>query len=198
MHSDKGMLDLFVDMQKIMLPSVSIEVGAYDADFSRSMIGIAKEIYAFEASPYVYNKFKNIDGINYQNLAISNVSDEIEFEIQVNEHRLAANNSIMKRNDDTNKEYVIVPSKTLNELFDQKKNITLWIDCEGANEQVLTGASLVLPNVQSIFIEVETVKFWKDQWVEQDVNNYLSDFGFRLSKSEPQYVNQYNQIYIRK
>lgn len=197
MHSDKAMLAAFIDIQKVMLPNVAIEVGAYDADFSRAMVGIAKEVYAFEASPYVYNKFKNINGVDYQNLAISNVSGEIEFELQVDEHRLTANNSIMKRNNNTNKEYIPVPAKTLNELFQEKKNIALWIDCEGANEQVLTGASLVLPNVQSIFIEVETVKFWKDQWVEQDVRDYLLDFGFRLSRSEPQYTNQYNQIYIR-
>jgi FkbM family methyltransferase len=197
MHSDKAMLAAFIDIQKVMLPNVAIEVGAYDADFSRAMVGIAKEVYAFEASPYVYNKFKNINGVDYQNLAISNVSGEIEFELQVDEHRLTANNSIMKRNNNTNKEYIPVPAKTLNELFQEKKNIALWIDCEGANEQVLTGASLVLPNVQSIFIEVETVKFWKNQWVEQDVRDYLLDFGFRLSRSEPQYTNQYNQIYIR-
>lgn len=197
MHSDKGMLAAFIDIQKVMLPNVAIEVGAYDADFSRAMVGIAKEVYAFEASPYVYNKFKNINGVDYQNLAISNISGEIEFELQVDEHRLTANNSIMKRNDNTNKEYISVPAKTLNELFQEKKNIALWIDCEGASEQVLTGASLVLPNVQSIFIEVETVKFWKNQWVEQDVRDYLLNFGFRLSRSEPQYTNQYNQIYIR-
>lgn len=197
MHSDKAMLAAFIDIQKVMLPNVAIEVGAYDADFSRAMVGIAKEVYAFEASPYVYNKFKNIDGVDYQNLAISNISGEIEFELQVDEHKLTANNSIMKRNNNTNKEYIPVPAKTLNELFQEKKNIALWIDCEGANEQVLTGASLVLPNVQSIFIEVETVKFWKNQWVEQDVRDYLLDFGFRLSRSEPQYTNQYNQIYIR-
>ncbi len=197
MHSDKKMLQAFIDIQKVYLPSVSIEVGAYDADFSRSMIGIAKEIWAFEASPYVYEKFKNIDGINYINAAISNKSGIIEFEIQKDQHRLIANNSIMKRNDKSLKEYIEIESKTINELFSNKKNIALWIDCEGANEQVLTGASEVLPNVQSIFIEVETSQYWKNQWVENDVKKYLESFGFRLSLSEPQYTNQYNQIYIK-
>ncbi len=197
MHSDKKMLQAFIDIQKVMLPSLSIEVGAYDADFSRSMIGIAKEIWAFEASPYVYEKFKNIDGINYTNLAISNKSGLVDFEIQKNEHNLTANNSIMKRNDKSDKEYIAVEAKSLNDLFKDKKNITLWIDCEGANEQVLTGASEILPDVQSIFIEVETTKFWKDQWVESDVSQYLEGFGFRLSLSQPQYIKQYNQIYIK-
>ena len=197
MHSDKAMLQTFINIQKIMLPSVSIEVGAYDADFSKSMVGIAKEIWAFEASPYVYEKFKHINGINYINAAISNESGFVDFEIQKNEHKLISNNSIMKRNDKSAKEYIQVESKTINDLFYDKKNITLWIDCEGANEQVLTGASKVLPNVNSIFIEVETAKYWKNQWIESDVKKYLENFGFRLSMSEPQYINQYNQIYIR-
>lgn len=191
------MLAEFIDIQKIMLPKLTIEVGAYDADFSKAMIGVAKEIYAFEASPYVYEKFKNIEGVDYRNLAISDVSGQIDFEIQTDQHKLTSNNSIMKRNDKGNKEYISVKSATLNELFKDKKNIALWIDCEGANQQVLTGASEILPNVDSIFIEVETTKFWKDQWLEKDVREYLSNFGFRLSRSEPQYTNQYNQIYIR-
>lgn len=197
MHSDNGMLADFISIQKIMLPDIAIEVGAYDADFSRAMVGIAKEVWAFEASPYVFNKFKGIDGIKYLNLAISDMSGQVDFEIQSDHHKLTSNNSIMKRNDKGNKEYISVKSATLNELFKDKKNIALWIDCEGANQQVLTGASEILPNVDSIFIEVETTKFWKDQWLEKDVREYLSNFGFRLSRSEPQYTNQYNQIYIR-
>jgi FkbM family methyltransferase len=197
MYSDKSMLQSFIDIQKIMLPSLSIEIGAYDADFSKSMVGIAKEIWAFEASPYVYEKFKDIEGVNYINLAISNKSGLMDFEIQQNEHNLIANNSIMKRNDNTAKQYIPVESKSLNDLFKDRKNIALWIDCEGANEQVLTGASEILPNVQSIFIEVETVRFWKNQWLENDVKSYLENFGFKLSLSQPQYVNQYNQIYIK-
>lgn len=198
MHSDKSMLAEFIDIQKIMLPKLTIEVGAYDADFSKAMIGVAKEVYAFEASPYVYEKFKNIEGVDYRNLAISDVSGQIDFEIQTDQHRLTSNNSIMKRNDKGNKEYISVESATLNDLFKDKKSIALWIDCEGASKQVLTGASEILHSVDSIFIEVETAKFWKDQWLEIDVREYLSDFGFRLSRSEPQYTNQYNQIYLRK
>jgi FkbM family methyltransferase len=197
MHSDKDILAAFIDIQKVMLPKITIEVGAYDADFSKSMVGIAKEIYAFEASPFVYEKFKDIPGVDYRNLAISDVSGEIDFEIQIDQHKLTSNNSIMKRNDKGNKEYISVKSSTLNELFEDKKNIALWIDCEGANGQVLTGASSILPNIGSICIEVETARFWKDQWLEQDVKEYLAGFGFRLSMSEPQYTNQFNQIYIR-
>jgi len=197
MYSDKKMLNSFIDIQKIMMPDLSIEVGAYDADFSRSMVGIAKEIWAFEASPYVYQKFKGIDGINYCNLAISDESGLIDFEIQKDQHSLVSNNSIMKRNDHSKKDYIQVESKTLNELFDGKTNIALWIDCEGANEKVLKGASEILLNTSSIFIEVETVKFWKDQWVESDVRQYLESFGFKLSMSQPQYTNQYNQIYVK-
>lgn len=197
MYSDKNMLNAYLDMQKILLPNVSIEVGAYDADFSKAMVGIAKEVWAFEASPYVFNKFKDIPGVNYLNLAISDKAGEVEFEIQKDLPLIISNNSIMKRNDSSNKEYISVKSVSLNDMFKDKKNISLWIDCEGANEQVLTGASEILPNVVSIFIEVEGQKFWKDQWIEQDVKEYLAKFGFRLSMSEPQYTNQFNQIYIR-
>jgi FkbM family methyltransferase len=197
-HTDNDLLDEFLKLQRQVPPLVSIEVGAYDADFSRAMVGIAQEVWAFEASPYVYEKYKGIDGVNYQNFAISNVSGEIPFVMQTDLDSLVGNNSILKRNDSRPKVSVNVQSRTLNELFDTKENIALWVDCEGASEQVLTGASEILPRVNSILIEVESFAYWENQWLQDQVKSYLEGFGLTLHTSKQQYSNQSNQIYLRE
>lgn len=198
MFLDDLLFNDFLEIQRKLKPALSIEVGAYDAQFSRYMVAVTPEIYAFEANPLVYARYKDMPRVNYQNLAISDVSGFVDFEIQTDAGELASNNSIMNRNDNTPKRYVKVPSRTLNELFAGRKRIALWIDCEGASQQVLTGADKVLPNVDSIFIEVERQEFWKNQWLEDDVRSYLNDFGFVMISSRDQYVNQANQIYVRK
>ena len=198
MRPDERMLNDFLEIQRRLKPAISIEVGAYDAQFSRYMVSIAPEVWAFEANPYVYAKNRDYTKVKYRHCAISNVSGVIDFEIQNNQDVLVPNNTILKRNDNSPKKYLQVPSRTLNELFAGKKDIALWIDCEGANEQVLTGANKILAHVDSIFTEVETHEFWKDQWLEDDVRSYLASFGFVLFSSHIQYTNQYNQIYIRK
>ena len=198
MRPDERMLNDFLEIQRRLKPAVSIEVGAYDAQFSRYMVSIAPEVWAFEANPYVYAKNRDYTKVKYQHLAISNTSGTVDFEVQTDITQLAPNNTILNRNDNSPKQYLQVPSRTLNELFAGKKDIALWIDCEGASEQVLTGANEILAHVDSIFIEVETREFWKNQWLEDDVRSYLTAFGFVLFSSHIQYVDQYNQIYIRR
>jgi FkbM family methyltransferase len=195
---DTVMFDSFLDIQRRLKPAISIEVGAYDAQFSRYMGNIAPEVYAFEANFSVYARYRDLPKMTYQHLAISDIEGYVDFEVQADKDILASNNSIMIRNDSSPKIYTSVKSNTLNNLFPDKKDIALWIDCEGANKQVLTGADKILPYVDSIFIEVEREFFWKDQWLEDDVKSYLNDFGFVLFLSKDQYVNQANQIYVRK
>ena len=197
MKVDERMFNDFLEIQRRLKPAVSVEVGAYDAQFSRYMVNITDEVYAYEANLSVYARYRDTAKVRYEHFAISNVSGFVDFEVQTDQSILVPNNSILKRNDHTPKMYTRVPSRTLNELFAGRKDIALWIDCEGANEQVLTGANEILPNVDSIFIEVETYEFWKNQWLEGDVRRYLEGFGFVLFSSHIQYINQYNQIYVR-
>lgn len=198
-HISKDLADKFISLQEKIKPDIYIEVGAFDAEFSRtiySKIPNAK-IWAFEANPYVHSKNYPILGIEYINKAVSDRVGSIEFEIQKDVQPDAVNNSIMKRNEDKPYEYIMVESITLNDILSEFSNICLWIDCEGANREVLLGASEILSKVSSIFIEVEQIEYWKDQWLDTDVIGYLESFGFKLIDRDYQYPGQYNCIFIR-
>lgn len=189
----------FIEIQDSIKPSLYIEVGAFDAEFSKIILSKYPDanIWAFEANPYVYKKNAPIPGIKYINKAVSNVNGIVEFELQKDIEMHAVNNSIMKRNEKKEYEYINVESITLDSLFNGFDNICLWIDCEGANREVLLGAYNILSKVSSIFIEVESVEFWHNQWLDIDVIKYLEGFGFRLFASDSQYENQYNCIFIK-
>jgi FkbM family methyltransferase len=189
----------FIEMQKTLKPDIYIEVGAHDAEFSKMIASEINDIpiLAFEASPYVFNKYSPIPGVTYINKAISDKNDFIDFEIQNDIELTAVNNSIMKRNEKKDYNYIPVESITLNSILKDYRNICLWIDCEGANREVLVGASEVLDYVSSIFIEVEKIEFWDGQWLDQDVVEYLGKFGFFLLDKDSQYENQYNCIFVK-
>lgn len=199
--SNSDLVKKFTAIQSIIKPNISIEVGSFDAGFSKSMIGIVPNgsIWAFEASPYVHNNFNPIAKVNYINKAVSNVNGTINFEIQSDFSPVIGNNSIMNRNEQKNYAYIEVQSITLDSLFSAYENISLWVDCEGANREVLTGSLNILKNVSSIFIEVEEYEFWKNQWLFDDVYSYLTEYGFILVNKDQEYGNtQYNCIFIKK
>jgi FkbM family methyltransferase len=199
---NNDLINLFFKIQQYIRPEVSIEIGAYEATFSKKMIDIVPNgnVWAFEASPYVYQNFYPINNVNYLNKAISNTNDIIKFQIQSDSDLVTtANNSIINRNEDKNYLYIDVESVTLDSMFKEYKNICLWIDCEGANKQVLEGSVDILKNVSSIFIEVEEYEFWKDQWLYNDVYQFLKDNDFILLDKDNEYgSSQYNCIFIKK
>lgn len=199
MHSDKELLDIYIEMQKEIKPTLSIEVGAFDADYSKAMAKLGIECFAFEASPFIHNRFKNdMEGISYINKAVSDKEGSIKFELIAHQDpNKIGHNSIKHRNEDLNYLYVDIESITLNSYFKDRvdEKIALWIDCEGANKEVLIGASHILPSVESILIETEDVDFWKDQWLHEDVVKFLSLFGFYIVEERESLIKQRNVIF---
>jgi FkbM family methyltransferase len=195
--------DTFMYLQKELCPTMSIEVGAHNAEFSKAMLGKIEKIYAFEASPDVHDRVvKDLpDGIKYLNLAVSDKAGIIKFEIQERtEPSITGNNTIKNRLEDTEYRYVYIKTVSLDDYFvDMDENICLWIDVEGANEEVLLGAKNILKKVSSIHIEVETIPFWKNQWLYEDVSQYLAGYGFKehSSANVDIYGHQKNIIYLK-
>ena len=189
-------------VQRILEPDISVEVGAYDADFSCAIVkDSAIEAYAFEASPYVYEKFRDqLSHINYLNLAVSDIEGTCEFEIQAKlDPRLVGNNSIRKRNQMKKYKYIEVPSTTLDVFFENElnKNFALWIDCEGASEQVLKGSERLLDSTSSIYIETETKMYWQDSWLESDVEKFLTQKNFKMVSKTYEDEGQNNCIFVK-
>lgn len=202
MLSDKNALKYFVQLQDKLKPTIAIEVGAYDADFSKSISSKNIKTYAFEASPYVYEKYKNdMKNISYINKAVVNYDGYIEFKFNGDQlpKENVSNNSIKSRSIFEIVESAEVPCVSLNSYFSDLKDekIVLWIDCEGANKEVLQGSSEILSMTDSIFIEVETYPFWTDIWLQTEVEEYLKGYGFVPLIEFYAYAHQKNVIFIK-
>ena len=201
MIADKDIISLFIKIQDIISPDISIEVGAHDGDFSKLMRSRGIDVLAFEASPYVYNRFKNeMNGINYINKAVSDKDGVIKFEMQADlDPSLIGNNSIKNRNEIKDYSYIEVDSVSILEYFkdsDFSKG-AIWIDAEGASGEVLVGAGDRIKDFASIYIELETQDFWIDAWQRDKVVEYLNSKGFYLLHESPCYVNQVDAIFIK-
>jgi len=185
-------------------PTLSIEVGAHGAEYSKAMSDKGIKSIAFEASPAVYNKFKDtISGFDYVHMAMADYNGVISFNIDTAFNPAdAGHNSIKDFNLSwrVNGDPVEVYCSTLDSYFNDLKdeNISLWMDVEGANREVLLGATDLLEKVQTIYIEVEHIQFWKDQWVRQDVIDFLDIHGFVLTREFTAYDNQTNCIFIKR
>lgn len=201
MFSDSNSLKYFLSLQDQLQPTMAIEVGAYDADFAKLVVQRGIPTYAFEGSPSVYEQFKGDMGkISYIHNAITNYEGNVIFNIEnKKEAHNMGHNGIKKTDMGTIEEYIEVPCTSLDIYFKdiQNQKIALWIDCEGANQEVLEGSCNILSMVDSIFIEVEHKQLWKDIWIREDVINYLESFGFKLIKEFPAYPNQTNCIFTR-
>ena len=73
----------------------------------------------------------------------------------------------------------------------------MWIDVEGASREVLTASTKLLQQVQTIFIEVEDVPFWQEQWLAGDVDKFLKEQNFVKVARDYEYPLQNNVIYVR-
>ena len=203
----------FFDLLQKIQPTCSFEIGAFSAEFSRRLKKIYPDIhaYAFEANPYNHKHFSqkySFEGINYINKAVSDQDGKLIFNIQksINDvyiDPIRGNNSILERVSagiEYDKVEVDAISLTsfvrINNLCTQK--MALWLDVEGAIEQVLKGCQSMFDNIDIIFVEVEDIKFWKDQWVQEDVYKFLIEHGYTLIAKDQEYLKQYNQIYIKK
>lgn len=192
----------FVGLQEAMKPDYAIEVGAHAAEFSIEManrFGIKAK--AFEANLDVFNKYSesvNSALVDYVNYAISNNDGIVSFNIHHNP--MAGDNSIKKRSNIAISRSYEIQAYKLDTYFKEYdfKNACLWIDVEGANKEVLTGAIETLKRCSSIFIETEDIGFWQDQWLTKDVQEFLESQGFEKVAHENVYSMQKNIIFIRK
>jgi FkbM family methyltransferase len=202
MFTDEYLTNIYIEMQKVLLPDISIEVGAFDADYSFGVIDIIKKIYAFEASPFVFNNFKNyLKNINYINLAVSDRHGWADFEIQKEFNPAEiGHNSIKKRNEKKEYEYISVECISIDEYFKDFdfKTASLWIDCEGANKEVLQGSINTIKKAKSIFIEVEGTNHWKDIWLHKDVLDFLLPLGFKMIEYRTFEPLQANCIFVKE
>lgn len=193
----------FLKIQDDLKPTMSIEVGAYDADFSVQMSKRIDSVYAFEASKPVFDRYSGILAIEapkvkYINKAITNHEGQIEIWFDKNTNPAdVGHNGIKSGRYDSYSQMVDCTSLDLYFKDIQNQNICLWIDCEGANREVLAGSERILSMTSSVYIEVEDKPLWDDMWVWDDVLKFMGDRGFVYAKGYGYAPNQFNTIFVR-
>lgn len=207
--------ELHVAIQLLLQPTVSIEVGAWRAEFSQEIKSKLPDIdaWAFEANEHNYkanvaSAYKA--GVHYTHLAVTNYVGMTRFMMQ--ERTLdgraygkeIGNNSLLQRTEGNIVYHAPqVGCTALDAFFIDSERVTatdricLWIDVEGASKEVLTASNMLLNQVQSVFIEVEHKPFWDHQWLFKDVDQFLRERGFVPVAHDNQTEFQNNYLYLK-
>lgn len=205
----------FLMMQRLLGTSCFVEIGAHEAGFSRNVCNKYPQahIYAFEANPYVFQKYEaelkaDFPAMDYRNAAVSAEDGVSEFLLATDidgssEPMAGKRSSLLPRLGDGNSTTSIsVPAVRL-DTFLRQENLTeekvcLWIDVEGATGQVLTGAESSLAQVTSLFVEVELNPVWDGQWTFRQVMEWCYRHDFLPVLRDFLYGNQFNCIFVNR
>lgn len=203
---------LFLELQTVLQPQVTLEIGALFAQFSQEMSRRGIEAHAFEANPHTHGAFvrrlaRRAPALQYHHLAISDADGEATFQIRRaasgRPMRRATNNSLLTRGGaETEYEAVTVPASRLDSFLARhglaEKSFSAWIDVEGALGKVTSGFGSALKSCLSLIVEVEEKRFWQDQMLVQDVMAYMDGQGMMPVARDFEYRHQYNLVYVRK
>jgi FkbM family methyltransferase len=207
---------LFLEQVVLLRPRVFVEGGAHEAETSLAVAAAVPDcaVVAFEANPYVHRKFAAgtdfaANRVDYRLQALSNLPGEVTFLVITDsaslvDDRVEGYNSLLPRTGrdwlgDVEYEEVTVAATTLDHEFaDHRGPFALWLDVEGATEQVLTGGREFLGRCDLLKVEVEEKPFWQGQWLAEDVVADLREHGLEPIARDTQTENQYNVVFASK
>jgi FkbM family methyltransferase len=198
------------DIVEIVSPGMFVEVGSFDAAFSRRM----KERYpdvpcvALEANPRVFERFRaevQATGVDYVHMAAAAGSGTISFFIpetiaghaKPHVSRMGSLNQIGAKNSTMTE--VSVPAVALDDWLAPMSadRLCMWIDVEGAMDKVLDGAAGTLERTALIYCEIEEKPVWKDQALASEVLTRLEKVGFVVAARDFQTPVQFNALLMR-
>lgn len=198
---------LFETLLKILPEKpVIVEAGAH---FGQDTIILAKQwpegdIHAFEPNPESYKKLlKKIEPFSciktYQ-LALSDINGLAAF------HQAGIASSLfipqfnrIMRHHQSNP--IQVTCVTL-DYWAQENSVPnvdfLWLVVEGAELHVLQGATKILENVQALYLEVSTKKYWENAVLYDELQQWLDKAGFQEVWQYIAFGLHGNVLFIRK
>ena len=207
----------YIMMHAALGTDASLEIGAHEAGFSLKMAktyGEAIPICALEASPrthaYFSKKCHYKDfGVNYINALVSDCAGDTVFYEHVDESREAAHwiSSLLVKDIrgqmSTRRTRVTVKAirgdTFVESKFKHKEKISLWIDVEGAQYEVLNSLrkSFERGIINSVYIEVEQRKFWpKQRMLVSDIIEFMNKYNFSQFLRDNQSMDQYNIVFV--
>jgi len=210
-RSVRDLSRLFFQVGSILGVDLFVEAGAKDAASSRRARRRIdpNRIVAFEANPYVYDRFAEANsgeaGVEYEHLALSEEPGSVTFNVMCSDDGTPKANgqaSLLKREGQSDDGFVevTVDATTLDRYFerDDFARAALWVDVEGAAHAVLSGASDTLRRTAVVMIEVEDRPYWGEkQWLREDIAAFLYRHGLVPVARDFQSRYQYNIVFVR-
>lgn len=207
------LVNLFIDMQRMLHTQCFIEIGAYDVDFCRRAGSKYTEgkFLAIEANPFTYLQFSpEVTSLNPDINYIFGASTDFDGKIQIRipeeyngRNCLKFNKmSSLYRSSRASRELTVeVPAMRLETIVEKYgvKNFPacLWIDVEGAQLDVLKGAGTYLNNVTSIYIEIDTDGNFASDSTEYNIYDFLLEHSFMPVLRDYYWASQYNLLAVR-
>jgi FkbM family methyltransferase len=153
-------------------------------------------LIGYEANPTVMNKYKDYPG-HAINQAI--YSDERELELHWRKKHRDGSSFFIEDGEAS----MMVKTKSLDQLHQNKpaagEHVLFWLDCEGAELEVLHGAEQFIKGVEMVNIEM-TSKPRGSQWCDHvDVHDWLTSHGFvrQWVHTQRQSIGQVDGLYVR-
>jgi len=196
----------------LIQPDGFIEVGAYEADFSRRMHQNYPDadVLAIEANPRVFEHFSShveADGVKYIHAACTSFTGNVTLHIPEEVRgvsmphvgRAASLNELNLPDSEKKTTAVEVPAFTLDHLAKQVtgERLCVWMDVEGVAGEVILGGADTLKRSVIVYLETENLPFWKDQALESELTKRMNKAGFTLFAKDCQKKFQSNNIFIR-
>lgn len=193
-------------------PAIALEIGAREAVYACKISQLlpATKVVAFEASPHNFAHFSEVvkrggHPVEYLHLAVSDTTGTIDFYINesidgIEESLHTGRNSILPRTGPAEATTVPVNVTTVSTFLQERSlagDIAVWLDVEGATGSVLRGMEAVMDRVVLVHCEVEEHRYWKDQWLRQDVDTFFLEHGLVPVARDDEYGTQYNVVYAR-
>jgi FkbM family methyltransferase len=193
---------------KQVRPTLVLELGAHEGKFS---IWAKRELpdarcLALEANPYVYEEHREQlarAGVEYRHLAAGPETGTVTIHIPtgVNGRELTRTSrmaSLVTHTRSDGDEAVEVPATRVDDLVSlgPDDRLVVWVDVEGASQQVLAGGHAVLARADAVYIEVEKDARWHGQWLDVDVARYFGELGKVPVLRDIQRPHQYNVVFV--
>ena len=205
---------LFFDICKKFSVKNFIDCGANVGGDSLQAINAGfNNVLAIEPNPYpfVNMTFKPSEQFKKINVGLSDKEEVLKFyslkNVEIGPRlETATNASFVVPKNNLNKydiiEVPVIPlDKLLKNSIEINSSFALWIDVEGMQEEVLTGAQETLKhkNCKLIKIEVENEPiFNKRLSVSKDIENFLTNLGYEAIYRDFEYVSCYNILFVKK
>lgn len=216
-----GNVDIvFWELLNFFQPNIVCDIGSLDGSASIKIREILPNanIFAFEANPenffdYGHQVLKK--NIHFLHLALSNLTGQKK--IYVPKTGTSASNagvpqrgtaSLLPKSNQRECITYDVPVSTLDMFFAgftgnvNSNYYVLWIDVEGLAWEVLQGGiQRVIPKTCLVKAQIEGRQHWKNQKLDTDVRNLMSDLGFvevanNMNSVKRQQSKQYDAIFI--